>query len=175
MLPRIGAFIALIAIAVGCVHVRVYSPFKDVNTMLVDARAPKMMLSSAKAILVIHRRAVEKADGTTEPMSPKLMIIDYVDLRNVRFYDGQMSVGQYATGSVHGREAILIYKPGYEPAWLERRFFGKNYKYPMTLALVPCAPVRGRRLVFDAVTQAFRGEAESCRRAALEKLAEYVK
>lgn len=175
MFPRICALIALVTVAFGCVHVRVYHPFKDVNTILVDPRAPKMMVSSAKAILIAQMRAVQQADGTTEPTKPKLIIVDFCDLRDVRFVDEQMKAWQYATGSVHSREAILVYKPGYEPAWLERRFVGKQYKYPSTLVLKPCDPLRGRKLVFDAVSTAFRGESESCRQAALRKMANYVK
>jgi hypothetical protein len=175
MFARICAFIGLIALPVGCVHVRVYHPFKDVNTMLVDARAPKMMLASAKAILIAHMRSVEEADGTTVPTEPKLIVVDYCDLRGVRFVDERKKAGKYARGSMHSREAILVYKPGFEPAWLERRFYGKDYRYPVTLALRPCDPVRARRLVFDAVAKAFAGETESCRQAALRKIANYVK
>lgn len=143
--------------------------------MLVDARAPKMEVSSAKAILIAHMRNIEQGDGTTAPTEPKLVIVDYCDLRDVRFVDEQMKAGKYARGSMHSREAILVYKPGYEPAWLERRFYGKEYRYPVTLALRPCDPVLARKLVFDAVAKAFAGETESCRQAALRKMANYVK
>ncbi len=176
MTLRSCGFIALIGMAVACVpQVRVYRPFKDVNTILVDARATNMMVSSAKAILVAYRRSVEGPDGTTEPKSPKLIVVDFDDLRNVRFVDQGVRTWNYAEGAVHSRESILIYKPGYEPTWLERRLFGKEYRYPAKIVLAPCDPVRGRKLVFDAVTQAFRGETESCRRAALQKLAGYIK
>lgn len=174
MFARLCAFIAIVSLAMGCVHVRVYHPFKDVNTMLVDARAPKMMLASAKAILIARMRNIEQADGTTAPTEPKLIVVDYCDLRNVRFVDEQMKAGKYARGSVHSREAILVYKPGFEPVWLERRFYGKEYRYPLTLALRPCDPVLARRLVFDAVAKAFAGETESCRQGALRKMAQYV-
>lgn len=169
------AFIAIVAVAIGCVHVRVYRPFKDVNTVLVDAKAPKMMVSSAKAVLVAHMRTVQQADGTTAPTKPKLIVVDFCDLQNVRFVDERLTAWQYASGSVHSREAILVYKTGYEPAWLERRFIGKEYKYPTKLALVACDPVRARRLVYEAVGKEFGGETESYRQEALRKLAKYVK
>jgi hypothetical protein len=178
MRPRICALIAVVvaALAAGCVpHFRVYRPFRDVNTILIDSRATNMMVSSAKAVLVAYRRTVESAAGTTEPKSPKLIIVNYDDLRNVRFVNEGIRTWNFTAGAVHSRETVLVYRDGYEPAWLERRYFGKQYRYPTTLKLKQCDPVRGRKMAFDAVDRAFRGEPESHRRAVLKKVAEEIK
>lgn len=176
MSPRVCALIALVAMAVGCVpHLRVYQPFKEINTMLVEPGATNMLVASAKAIVVDYRRTVEKADGTTEAKRPKLIVVDYDDLRNLHFVNQGFRTGNYTAGAVHSRESILVYRSGFEPAWLERKFFGKTYRYPTKLVLVRCDPVKGRKMVFDAIAQIFRGETESYRRATLTMLADKIK
>jgi hypothetical protein len=161
----------LVLFVVGCVRVHVYEPFKDINTMLVEAGPQKPMLSSAKAILVVYRRTPETEKQGSEAKVPKLVIVDFDDLRDVRFVDQEVSLGSSTTGDVRGRESILVYKPGYEPVWLERRRIGKEFRYPSSLMLKPCPPVRARQLAADAIRQAFRMESESTRQAALKKLA----
>jgi hypothetical protein len=171
MFRRVRVTVLLATLLVGCVHVSVYQPFKDVNTMLVEAGSGKSMISSAKAILIVYRRTPEVGERGSEAKEPKLEIVDYDDLRTVRFVDEQVSFRSSARGSVRGHEAILVYKTGYEPVWLERRLSGREYRYPPALTLRRCDPVRSKQMVCDAVRQAFRLESESTRQGALKKLA----
>lgn len=175
MFRRSCAVIALAGLVAGCVHVHVYEPFKDINTMLVESGPQRPMLSSAKAILVVYRRTPETEKKGSAAKSVKLKIVDFDELRDVRFVDQEVSLGSSATGDVRGHEMILIYKPSYEPVWLERRRVGNEYRYPTALMLKPCDPVRARQLAADAIRNAFRFESESTRQAALKKLAQNLK
>jgi hypothetical protein len=175
MYRRAPVTVLLAALLMGCVHVGVYQPFKDVNTMLFEAGQGKALLSSAQAIIIGYRHTPETPERGSEPKEPTLMVVDYDDLPAVRFFDQQVSIGKSAAGSIRGHEAVLIYKTGYEPAWLERKRVGSEYCYPAVLTLRRCSPARSKRLICDAVRQEFRFESQSTRQAALKKLVRNLK
>jgi hypothetical protein len=158
--------------ASGCMpQMHATQPFGDANTMLVESHASTGMLSSAKAIIIVYRRTDAAVDGTSQPKPPKMIVVPYDELRDVRFMDTGLSFGSYVVGDVNCRTSVLVYRNGYEPVWLEKKFFGRDYRYPPSITLMRCDPVRGRRMVFEAVGAAFRGEAEKYRQQVLKKLA----
>lgn len=168
------AALLLSTLVFGCAHVHVQRPFADVNTMVVVAGRTNIVLGSAKALIIDFRQTPGQDKGSAEPKPPQLVVANFDELRDVKLVDKGVSVGAHAIGNVHSRQKVLVYRSGYEPAWLEKKLIGKKYRYPTVLALVPCTPVRSRRLAFDAVSYAFRDESEKVRQAALKKLAEYL-
>ena len=164
----------LLLLVMGCAHVHVHRPFSDVNTMVVIAGQTNALLGSARAVIIDYRQTAGRDDGTAESKTPQLIVANFDELRDVKFIDTGMSLGAHAVGDVHSRQQVLVYRSGYEPAWLEKKLVGKKYRYPTTLALVPCDPVRSRRLAFDAISHVFRDESEKVRQSALKKLARYL-
>lgn len=163
--------LVLLLLVTGCAHVQVRRPFARVNTIVVVAGHTNIVLGSAKAIIFDYRQTPGRDEGSAEPKAPQLIIANFDELRNVKLVDKDVRLGAHAVGNVHSRQKVLVYRSGYEPAWLEKKPIGKTYRYPVRLALIPCDPVRGRKLAFDAVSYVFRDEPENVRQSALKKLA----
>jgi hypothetical protein len=165
------AGLIFVLLAVGCAQFHVHRPFQDVNTTVLMAGKTNAPLGSAKAVVIAYRQTPGQEKGIAQPKTPQIFVANFSDLHNFKVIDKGVRIGTYAVGDVYCRERILVYRSGYEPAWLEKKLHRKTYSYPATLTLVPCDPVRSRRLVFDAVSHVLQDEPESVRQAALKKLA----
>jgi hypothetical protein len=169
-MKRFAAFI-FVLLSFGCAQLHVHRPFSDVNTMVMIAGKTNAPMGSTKAVVIAYRQTPGQEQGVAQPKTPKVFVVNFDELRDMKFVDRGVRVGAHAMGDVYCREKILVFRRGYEPAWLEKKLVGQEYLYPRTLALVPCRPVRSRRLTFDAISHVFRDEPESVRQSALKKLA----
>jgi hypothetical protein len=170
-MKTIASLLLVTLLGFGCVELHGHYPFSHVNTIVVAAGKTNAPLGSAKAVVIAYRQTPGRAEGLAQPKTPKVFVVNYDELRGVKFVDRGVRIGSHAVGDIYSREKILVYRSGFEPAWLEKKPIGKQFKYPTILALIPCDPVRGRRLVFDAVSNVFREEPETVRQAILKKLA----